>query len=83
MHGATAPANRATRRPLTKDTKQETIILNRSGRSTYPEEKSVQTSGATPMRYAHLEKNATSGKATDILNALQVDKNRAKLKVVS
>jgi integrase len=35
------------------------------------------------MRYAHLEKNVTSGKATDILNALQVDKNRAKLKVVS
>jgi len=35
------------------------------------------------MRYAHLEKNVTNGKATDILNALQVDKSRAKMKVVS
>jgi hypothetical protein len=26
----------------------ETIIINRSDRSTYPREKSVQTSGATP-----------------------------------
>jgi hypothetical protein len=36
---------------LTKGKEQETIIINRSGRSTYPEEKSVQTSGATPDMY--------------------------------
>lgn len=35
-------------RGLTKNEEQETIIINRSGRFTYPEEKSVQTSGATP-----------------------------------
>jgi hypothetical protein len=34
---------------LTNSKEQETIIINRSGRSTYPEEKSVQTSGATPV----------------------------------
>jgi hypothetical protein len=43
-----AAADRATRRRLTKSKEQETIIINRSGRSTHPEEKSVQTSGATP-----------------------------------
>lgn len=46
MHGAHCTLQ-ASRGPLTKDTKQETIILNRSGRSTYPEENFVQTSGAT------------------------------------
>jgi hypothetical protein len=35
-------------RPLTKTEEDETIIINRSGRSTYPEQKSVLTSGATP-----------------------------------
>ena len=44
-----AAADRASRRRLTKGKEQETIIINRSGRSTYPEEKSVQTSGATPI----------------------------------
>jgi hypothetical protein len=39
----------AARRRLTKSEEEETIIINRSGRSTYPEEKSVQTSGATPV----------------------------------
>jgi uncharacterized protein YdeI (YjbR/CyaY-like superfamily) len=34
---------------LTKSEEKDTIIINRSGRSTYPEEKSVQTSGATPV----------------------------------
>jgi len=34
---------------LTKSEEKDTIIINRSGRSTYPEEKSVQTSGATPQ----------------------------------
>jgi hypothetical protein len=34
-------------RGLTKSEEEETIIINRSGRSTHPEEKSVQTSGAT------------------------------------
>jgi hypothetical protein len=38
----------AARRRLTKSEDKETIIINRSGRSTYPEENSVQTSGATP-----------------------------------
>jgi hypothetical protein len=49
MHDANAAANRAAQRPLTKDTGQETIIINRSGRSIYPEEKSVQISGATSV----------------------------------
>jgi len=34
---------------LTKIEEQETIIINRPGRSTYPEQKSVLTSGATPV----------------------------------
>lgn len=38
----------AARRPLTKSEEEETIIINRPGRSTYPDEKSVLTSGATP-----------------------------------
>jgi hypothetical protein len=48
--GASAPAGAdcTARRRLTKSEEEETIIINRSGRSTYPEEKSVQTSGATP-----------------------------------
>jgi hypothetical protein len=33
---------------LTKTKEEETIIINRPGRSTYPEEKSVSRSGATP-----------------------------------
>ena len=41
-------SDRAARRRLTKSEEKETIIINRSGRSTYPEEKSVRTSGATP-----------------------------------
>jgi hypothetical protein len=45
-----APADRGTRRRLTKSEDEETIItINRSGRSTYLEEKSVSTSGATPV----------------------------------
>jgi len=36
------------RRRLTKTEEEETIIINRPGRSTYPEQKSVLTSGATP-----------------------------------
>ena len=35
-------------RRLTKSEEEETIIINRPGESTYPEEKSVLTSGATP-----------------------------------
>ena len=42
--GADCPA----RRRLTKTKEEETIIINRSGRPTYPEEKSVSRSGATP-----------------------------------
>jgi hypothetical protein len=33
---------------LTKTEEEETIIINRPDRSTYPEEKSVLRSGATP-----------------------------------
>jgi hypothetical protein len=33
---------------LTKSEDEETIIINRPDRSTYPDEKSVLTSGATP-----------------------------------
>jgi hypothetical protein len=35
-------------RRLTKSQDQENIIINRPGRSTYPQEKSVLTSAATP-----------------------------------
>src|SRR5271157_5821770 len=35
---------------IDEDRKQRHDHINRSGRSTYPEEKSVQTSGATPAR---------------------------------
>jgi hypothetical protein len=41
-------ADRACRRPLTKMKDEETITIHRPGRSTYPEEKSVLTSGTTP-----------------------------------
>src|ERR1039457_2806809 len=41
--------DRASPRPLTKIQDEETIIIHRPGRSTYPEEKSVLTSGATPF----------------------------------
>ncbi len=41
-------ADCACSRPLTKSEDEETITINRPGRSTYPEEKSVLTSGATP-----------------------------------
>jgi HTH-like domain len=43
-------ADCACSRPLTKNEDEETIIINRPGRSTYPEEKSVLTSGATSVR---------------------------------
>ena len=36
-------------RGLTKSEDKETIIINRPGRSTYPEEEFVLTSGATPQ----------------------------------
>jgi hypothetical protein len=41
----------AGKKRLTKSEEQETIIINRSDRSTHPEEKSVRTSGATPLTY--------------------------------
>jgi hypothetical protein len=43
-----ATSDCAARRRLTSSKEEETIIINRSGSPTYPEEKSVQTSGATP-----------------------------------
>src|SRR5271166_3221540 len=42
-------ADCACSRPLTTSEDEETITINRPGRSTYPEEKSVLTSGATPV----------------------------------
>src|ERR1700681_1345784 len=42
-------ADRASPRPLTKIQDEENITIHRSARSTYPEEKSVLTSGATPQ----------------------------------
>src|SRR5271167_2615157 len=42
-------ADRASPRPLTKIQDEENITIHRPGRSTYPEEKSVLTSGATPI----------------------------------
>ena len=50
-----APSGRETAlrgRPLTKAEEEESIIINRPGRSTYPEEKSVSRSGATPQQQA-------------------------------
>ena len=41
-------ADCATRRPLTMFKDEETIIIHRPGRSTYPDGKTVLTSGATP-----------------------------------
>jgi hypothetical protein len=40
---------RCGRRRLTKTEEEESIIINRPDRSTYPEQKSVSTSGATPV----------------------------------
>jgi hypothetical protein len=37
---------------LTKNEDEETMTINLPGRSTYPEEKSVLTSGATPLAIA-------------------------------
>jgi hypothetical protein len=42
-------ADRARSRPLTKIQDKETITIHGPGRSTYPEEKSVLTSGTTPI----------------------------------
>jgi hypothetical protein len=42
-------ADCACSRLLTKNEDEETITINHPGRSTYPEEKSVLTSGATPL----------------------------------
>ena len=42
-------ADRACSNPLTMNEDEETITINLPGRSTYPEEKSVLTSGATPI----------------------------------
>ncbi len=49
-HGASAPAGQTALlgSRLTKSEEEETIIINRPDRSTYPERKSVSRSGATP-----------------------------------
>ena len=41
-------------RPLTKTEEEDTIIINRSGRSTYPEQNSVLRSGATPPHQSYV-----------------------------
>jgi hypothetical protein len=46
------PADCPAWRGLTKSKEEETIIINRPGRSTYPDEKSVLRSGATPLESA-------------------------------
>ena len=48
----------ATRRQLTKTEQEETIITNRSGRSTYLDEKSVRRSGATPQAKRQIYREA-------------------------
>src|SRR5271166_2855127 len=48
-------ADRASSRPLTKIQDKETITIHRPGRSTYPEEKSVLTTGTTPWATARRE----------------------------
>ena len=45
----TGVRRRCCERQLTKTEEQETIIINRSGRSTYLGKKSVPTTGATPL----------------------------------
>ena len=42
-------SDRGAGRRLTKREDQDTIIINRPDRPTYPDEKSVLTSGATPL----------------------------------
>ena len=49
-------SDRGTRSRLTKTKDAEKIIINRQGRSTYPEEKSVLTSGATPHFLEQLQR---------------------------
>jgi CBS domain-containing protein len=44
------------RGPLTKTEEEETIIINRPDRSTYPRQKSVLRSGATPVLMARSSK---------------------------
>jgi len=55
-------------RPLTKSEDQDTIIINRSARSTYPTRKSVRRSGATPVQCRHKSShprcNQVSGRNT-------------------
>ncbi len=46
-------ADRASSRPLTTIQDEETITIHSPGRSTYPEEKSVLTSGTTPVVVGH------------------------------
>ena len=61
--GADCPAPRR----LTKTKEEETIIINRSARSTYPEEKSVSRSGATLGRELVLARNSFYTGARGIL----------------
>ena len=50
-----AASDRGTRRRLTKAKDAAKIIINRQGRSTYPDEKSVSRSEATPDRGSRAE----------------------------
>jgi hypothetical protein len=55
MHDANAAANRATRRPLTKDAEQETIIINRSGRQIHLSRRAI-----CPNKRSHLWTTAST-----------------------
>jgi hypothetical protein len=72
-----AAADRASRRRLTKGKEQETIIINRSGGSTYPEEKSVQTSGAS-----HVSRRVSHGDSR-ICEVYRCDANGVKERSIS
>ena len=60
------------------------ISASRSVGFTLPEigNRLAHKSLESTKRYSHLEKNATATKAADALNQQQVERSRAKLKVV-
>jgi hypothetical protein len=56
---------------LTRNPEQESIITNRPGRYTYPQEKSVLTSGATPGKELHATVQAQNWERRPISGALR------------
>jgi hypothetical protein len=63
----TGVRRRCCERQLTKTEEQETIIINRSGRSTYLGKKSVPTTGATPHLVARQLRKRHRDRATLII----------------